>query len=525
MAKSGDKKRGASSGPAVRKGKKRGSGGSPGTPRVVPDAAHHDLAPGPSPGAAQQQTDVYGDLFNLGPTTTYGADDPAGLFHNPMLYFDDSCPVPTSSWDVMPTMSHQVGAGQPADLAGVGPSNRCSTPVSNYSRGVSAGAEDALGSVGALPPGPYDYYGLAQPGYNPASPPQMMMGGPGGPSPGGPPQAADSYAPMGSYGQGQYHGRMRYAHQQPSAGPPAYGMPYHPGQHHHPLAGYSAASGAPQHHQQMPGGHDHRALSHYGASTVPPGAMSSAMSSSRRGGQRDAAAKMESGLVVGKTKNGGAPGGASSRAAGSAMEEGKATKRKTMASAGGAEMKASGAQGGAYMQPVMGIAMHGPPGPGSYYQAQAQQQAGAYPLGPPALGHHGGLSGPGKHQQDPAAGGPYISDVHGRKYPAGLSSAQPVGSQKDHSIYELGDRELSSYVRPMVGQLQQIIGMLDANTKMNISESLLRLAAAKEQGGVAGGNEGMAAGLPQTAEEKYQNVMDRNVCQLLYNNSRNGHQA
>ncbi|QDZ24943.1 hypothetical protein HOP50_15g74860 [Chloropicon primus] len=432
-------------GPEGGKGGKKKSSRTSGSPRGGRRSSMQDMAAvGAGVGG---QTDVYGDLFNLGPTSTYGStEDPTGLF--PTLYFDDgSVPMPTPSWDVMPN----IPSAQEMPPAG---SVRCSTPVSNYNRA------DSLGGAGAgMSPYESAYYMPQSQGYNNPHPssPSLMYAPAGVP---GSSQQADTYTPMGSYGQGQgaYHGRMRYS-QHPVG---SYGMPY--ASHHHMYPGSEQ-----QQQQQM--SHDqHRAMSHYGASTIPP-MSATTMSSSHRGGHVDL--KLE-----------GASGKGESGAGDPVKDSGASSSKKKGELEGGRDLRG-------YMQPAMGLAVHG--APGAFYQ-------GAY-------GHQP------MPQQQVAPGGAFMGNVPDRRM---------SGMGKEHSsgdLKELNDRQLSGYIRPMLYQLQQLVSILDFNTRMTISESLLRLATAKEQSS-AGVNPDI-----QTQEEKneaaVQKVLDRSVCQLLYNSSRN----
>ena len=94
---------------------------------------------------------------------------------------------------------------------------------------------------------------------------------------------------------------------------------------------------------------------------------------------------------------------------------------------------------------------------------------------------------------------------------------QPQDQQQQQALLsnsasQLGDEQLAFYVRQMLGQLQQVISMLDVNTKKTISDSLLRLASTKQQISGAGGS---AAQQHQSHQDRQ---IDRSICQLLYNN-------
>jgi hypothetical protein len=81
----------------------------------------------------------------------------------------------------------------------------------------------------------------------------------------------------------------------------------------------------------------------------------------------------------------------------------------------------------------------------------------------------------------------------------------------NNSASQLGDEQLAFYVRQMLVQLQQVISMLDVNTKKTISDSLLRLASTKQQISASGS----AAQQHQSHQDRQ---IDRSICQLLYNN-------
>ena len=84
----------------------------------------------------------------------------------------------------------------------------------------------------------------------------------------------------------------------------------------------------------------------------------------------------------------------------------------------------------------------------------------------------------------------------------------------------LGERELSIYVKSMLSQLLQVVGMLDVNTKKTISDSLLRLASTKQQmmGGTSSSPPDQSVDKQQLVVQK---MLDRSICQLLYNTQQN----
>merc|ERR1712078_374950 len=108
-----------------------------------------------------------------------------------------------------------------------------------------------------------------------------------------------------------------------------------------------------------------------------------------------------------------------------------------------------------------------------------------------------------------------MGDVHhNRKYPMGSNNGSQQGQEQAvmTSPSHLGERELSIYVKSMLSQLLQVVGMLDVNTKKTISDSLLRLASTKQQMG------GTSSSPPDQSVDKQQLVvqkmLDRSICQL-----------
>jgi len=420
-------------------------GGSP------PKKAKAVTPPPASPGT--QQADVYGDLFNLGPATAnYASEDAAGLFQNPFPYFDDSCPVPTSSWDVLPTISNTQ------DLAAPIVQGRCSTPMSNYS--TARGDNLGVGAQSPYDPNPYAYHqgGAYAQGTQPA---QGMFAAASG-------SASDGYAPMGSYGghQGAYHaGRMmRYGG--------GYAVPPYAGEHpHHHLYGAAQGHGMPMHQQLPPGGMDHRSRSHYAASTT--------MGGSLRETARPGAAE------AGESKRGQGPAGKQGGAAGA--KDVKSNKRKGMASAPTGGEQAAAAATTSYFPP-QGVHYHHP------HQGMMHGGVGYYP--PP----------------DPGA--PF---GHRHAVAPGPSAQVSQNLDKDQQG-ALRERDCTPYIRHMVWELQRIVSMLDYNTRKNISESLLRLAVAKDQN--SGDKEPRAPPkVPQTTQEEgnieAQKALDRYITQML----------
>lgn len=544
MAKKGassEKKRPSSS----RKGSNKKKGGGPSTPSKTKSAdlpgIQQQMTGSPNPGVSGQ--DVYGDLFNLGPATAYGPEDPMGgsAMSNPVLFFNDDapCPVPTSSWDVLPPMQDP----------------RPSTPMSNFgSAGQAVGPSpasaiksDHLDHASHLAASPYDpYYVSAQPNYG-----HDPYGGAG---PSGA-QITDTYTPMGSYGQGPYSGRMRYSHQQHDNGAGPGGAPYAmapmqgPGPYGHP------------HHQQVPpgpdfmrpmhagGGHGlptqdpHRAMSHYAASGLPPGPMSASLSSSAQGVPRDKGRGFDPSPQAQAAAQGAGGGAQGKPGEGAGAESSK--KRKSAAGLSASPSRED-------------VTAGGQAGPSPAQQQQMADQNSPYLQQPQyrsmGLDPSGMQTGPGPPYYPPQGYGPHQGAPGQVQYPGapmghkgpGWAHRMQVGfpdggagsggsgagggAQAAPQMHQLSDRDLTSYVRPMVSQLQTIISLLDVNTKKTIADSLVRLATAKNQGGSGNGAGGAAqqtaamaaaeAGALQS-ETKHdvivQNMLDRSICQLLYN--------
>ncbi len=465
-----------------------------------------------SPAQNQNAQDVYGDLFSLGPSTAYGPDEPGMVSNlsNPMLYFGDD-PVGSGSWDI-PTISGQDPA------LGANPA-RCSTPMSNYGLGGPAGVAPQHSPGNVAQANPYDVYGLGHQGHQGHAGAGVYgdhAGGPGGH------HGPQTYTPMGSYGQGDsaYHGRM--VHSAPGVG--GYGMyptrvshhhhqvPHHPGGHPHPAAPEFMGMQHPGPHGS--GHQQHRSMSHYAASTIPP--MSSAMSSSKSGG--GSRVKME-----GRPDQGG-----------NGVTSGSGKKKSSN--------KRKGASGSSVMPEEAQVGVGDPQVPPSAYMQQAYHMQGPpatasfYPQG--GYSHQQPLPGRGYNhpqvhemnthkvqQQQQAAGAmnPHMGDVHhNRKYPMGSNNGSQQGQEQAvmTSPSHLGERELSIYVKSMLSQLLQVVGMLDVNTKKTISDSLLRLASTKQQmmGGTSSSPPDQSVDKQQLVVQK---MLDRSICQLLYNTQQN----
>lgn len=515
-----------------------------------------------SMGGGNPASDVYGDLFNLGPST-FGDEAAMTGMSNHMLYFGEDPMPPTSSWDI-PSISGQENLAMP--------SVRCPTPVSNFGAGpgaasaadVSPGGPRQGDTVGGLPgANPYDPYYMAQhqhqqhqqaamyaaaasghhvnhpgvsirggpPPPHASHPDYGPMGGYGAPTSGPPGTSAyavDSGA-YGIYGGGGQHLQHHHAHHQPHY---MSGMqPQHPHDGRRMSAAAQAQAAAAAVAQ-------HRSMSHYSAGAHLPVNMSSnALSNSGAVAAGSAGGKMRGGRYgVDQAASGNVSVGNQGNGSGSKTSKKKTSNKRKggananldagppPAAAGGGGSGGGGGGGGGYMQPT--YHMHGPP-----------QSGGPYGYGPPAPYSHQpvGSGNPYSHphsqgmgqkmrQTAAAAAGvmqPATNSIgeahHSRKqFPIGVPN-NPSGQDQQqemlsNSASQLGDEQLAYYVRQMLSQLQQVISMLDVNTKKTISDSLLRLASTKQQ---ISGSSGSAAQQHQSHQNRQ---IDRSICQLLYNN-------
>lgn len=142
---------------------------------------------------------------------------------------------------------------------------------------------------------------------------------------------------------------------------------------------------------------------------------------------------------------------------------------------------------------------------GNQLQTQAQNMAFPqglvqYPLGPD--GTHGMPGMPGSYytvnQNVP-------TNFMQQQQQASQQSAQMPSSQV--SV------DLAYYIRSTLGQLNRIMAMLDNPTRKTISDSLARLAVTK----MKMSSKSKASKKLQRNQDVDQNLIDRSVCQLLYN--------
>ncbi len=87
------------------------------------------------------------------------------------------------------------------------------------------------------------------------------------------------------------------------------------------------------------------------------------------------------------------------------------------------------------------------------------------------------------------------------------SSMAMAGAGGDHGGVKM------EHVLQLVSQLKKTVSQLDANTKRTISDSLLRLANTKENGGI---EMGASSSGSEKDSEMAQKLLDRSVCQLLF---------
>merc|ERR1719267_109235 len=128
--------------------------------------------------------------------------------------------------------------------------------------------------------------------------------------------------------------------------------------------------------------------------------------------------------------------------------------------------------------------------------------------------HQGMMHGGVGYYPPPDPGAPF---GHRHAVAPGPSAQMSQNLDKDQQG-ALRARACTPYIRHMVWELQRIVSMLDYNTRKNISESLLRLAVAKDQN--SGDREPRAPPkVPQTTQEEgnieAQKALDRYITQML----------
>jgi hypothetical protein len=456
--------------------------------------------------------DVYGDLFNLGPST-FGDPEAAmaGMSNDDMLYFceeDVLSMPPTSSWDIPAVPSiPPLRSPTPTTLSGV-PGN------------FGGAAVDARQAGEARAPGPskpYDhpYYMSQQQQQHQMFAHNHHVNASGGPY-SGPRGHSSAYADSSGYGMyGGLPGQHLHQQQQQQQYYVS-GMP--PPQHLSRSAGIppaqAGAAAAAAHN---------RSMFHYSA-----------------GVRRYNVDQTTSGNV-----NVGGPNTAQGNGSGTTKAGKKKTSKKrkgvTVTGVSAPNMDAAAApppppvpatSGGGYMQPAApGYHMPDPPQAHGYNQYPYSHR-GPVGLGnnnnPPHYSHPHSQSGVGQEMRRTAAAAAGVIHPPPSPIELGVLQHQHHGSREQsamqgprdqqqqqallyNSVSQLGDEQLAFYLRQMLGQLQQVNSMLDVNTKKTISDSLLRLASAKQQ---ISGTSGSAAQQYQSHQDR---EIDRSICQLLYN--------